>query len=284
MNVLVLGATGMLGSAVFRLLSEKREWRVFGTIRSIGDKSLFNSENHDRLLVGVDAENFDSIEQAYKISKPNIVINCIGLIKQLSDSDDPLLAIPINALLPHKLAKLCDVIDARLIHISTDCVFSGDRGMYKESDLPDARDLYGLTKFLGEVGYKNTVTLRTSIIGPELKGSHGLLEWFLAQNEVCFGFTRAIFSGVPTITLAKIIRDIFILRTDLYGVYQIASKPISKFNLLSLISTVYGKSINIVPEDKLVINRSLDSTKFKLQTGCAVPEWTELIKTMYQFG
>jgi len=284
MNILVLGASGMLGHVVFRLLSEKSEWRIFGTIRSEADKVFFSGDISDRLLSGVDAGNFESIVQAFNISRPDVVINCIGLIKQLADADDPLEAIPINSLLPHRLAKLCETFDARLIHISTDCVFSGDKGMYREVDFADARDLYGRTKLLGEVDYDHAVTLRTSIIGPELKGAHSLLAWFLSQSESCFGFTRAIFSGVPTIALAYIIRDIFISRADLHGLYHVASKPISKFDLLSLIAEIYGKKITIVPKDDLVIDRSLDPTMLELETGYEVAGWPELIKLMYRFG
>jgi len=284
MNVLVLGASGMLGNVVFRLFSEKTEWRVFGTIRSGADKNYFSNDASDQLLSGVDAGNFDSIVQAFNISRPDVVINCIGLIKQLADADNPLEAIPINSLLPHRLAKLCETFGARLIHISTDCVFSGDKGMYREEDYADARDLYGRTKLLGEVDYDHAVTLRTSIIGPELKGAHGLLAWFLSQSGSCPGFTRAIFSGVPTIVLAYIIRDIVIPRVDLHGVYHVASKPISKFDLLSLIAEIYGKKIKIVPTSDLDINRSLDPTALELETGYKVADWPELIKLMYTFG
>ncbi len=284
MNILVLGASGMLGNVVFRLLSEKIEWRVFGTIRSGADRNFFSSDASNRLLSEVDAGNFDSIVQAYNISRPDVVINCIGLVKQLADAEDPLEAIPINSLLPHRLAKLCEAFSARLIHISTDCVFSGDKGMYRETDYADARDLYGRTKLLGEVDYDNAVTLRTSIIGPELKGANGLLAWFLSQSGSCTGFTRAIFSGVPTIVLAYIIRDIFISRTDLHGVYHVASKPISKFDLLSLIAEIYGKKIKIVPKSDLVIDRSLDPIALELKTGYVVADWPELIKLMYTFG
>ena len=284
MNVLVLGASGMLGNVVFRLLGEKLEWKVFGTIRSESDRNIFSGDATGRLLTGVDVGNFDSVVKVFNISRPDVVINCIGLIKQLADADDPLEAIPINSLLPHKLAKLCKTFHARLIHISTDCVFSGDKGMYREVDYPDARDLYGRTKFLGEVDYDNAVTLRTSIIGPELRGGNGLLAWFLSQSGSCPGFTRAIFSGIPTIVLAYIIRDIFISRVDLHGVFHVASKPISKFDLLCLIAQIYGKKIKIVPNSDLVIDRSLDATMLELRTGYAVADWPELIKLMYEFG
>jgi dTDP-4-dehydrorhamnose reductase len=274
----------MLGNVLFRFLVENSEWRVFGTIRSEADRNFFSTKASERLVAGVDARNFESIIKVFNIAQPNVVINCIGLIKQLTDADDPLEAIPINSLLPHRLAKLCEQLSAKLFHISTDCVFSGDKGMYNEMDYADAKDLYGRSKLLGEVDYGNSVTLRTSIIGPELKGAHGLLEWFLSQSERCPGYTRAKFSGVPTIVLAYVIRDIFIMRPDLHGIYHVASKPITKFDLLQLIAEIYGKKIKIVPTGDLVIDRSLDPTALEMATGYVVADWPELIKLMYEFG
>ena len=149
-------------------------------------------------------------------------------------------AIPINSLLPHRLARLCELSGARLVHISTDCIFAGDKGGYLETDPSDAIDLYGRSKFLGEVSYRNSVTLRTSIIGHELQSSHGLINWFLAQDKQCKGFSQAIFSGLPTVVLAGIIRDVVIPNEDLFGVYHVASQPISKYNLLKLVADVYS--------------------------------------------
>jgi len=283
MKILVLGASGMLGNAMIRVLSEKADWQVYGTVRSESSKRFFNADIAEHLLSGVDAEQNDSLMQAFIRIRPDVVINCVGLIKQLADADDSLQTIPINALFPHRLARLCELSGARLVHMSTDCVFAGDKGGYRESDLSDAKDLYGRSKFLGEVAYPHTVTLRTSIIGHELQSAHGLVGWFLSQQKCCSGFTRAIFSGLPTVVLAQIIRDDVIPRADLSGVYHVAAQPISKYDLLKLIADVYGKSIDIVPEDKLVIDRSLNAKRFQLETGYVAPEWPELIKLMYAY-
>lgn len=280
MKILILGASGMLGNAMIWVLSEKADWQVYGTVRSESSKRLFRADIAERLLSGVDVEQHDSLMQAFIRTRPDVVINCVGLIKQLADGDDPLQAVPINALLPHRLARLCELSGARLVHMSTDCVFAGDKGGYRESDPSDAKDLYGRSKFLGEVAYPHTVTLRTSIIGHELQSEHGLVGWFLSQQERCNGFTRAIFSGLPTVVLAQIVRDVVIPRADLSGVYHVAAQPISKYDLLKLIADVYGKTIDIVPEDKLVIDRSLDAKRFQLATGYVAPEWPELIKLM----
>lgn len=283
MRILVLGASGMLGNAMIRVLSEKADWQVYGTVRSESTKRFFRADIAERLLSGIDVEQQDSLMQAFVRTRPDVVINCVGLIKQLAHAEDPLLAIPINALLPHRLAKLCELSGARLVHMSTDCVFSGDKGGYRESDLSDAKDIYGRSKFLGEVAYPHTITLRTSIIGHELQSTHGLVGWFLSQQERCNGFTRAIFSGLPTVALAQIVRDMVIPRADLSGVYHVAAQPISKYDLLRLVADVYGKSIEIVPDDQLVIDRSLNADRFRQATGYVAPKWLELIKLMHAY-
>lgn len=283
MRILVLGASGMLGNAVVRVLGEKANWQVYGTIRSEGSKRHFAANIAQNMLIGVDVEQQDSLMQAFVRARPDVVVNCVGLVKQLAEADDPLQAVPINTLLPHRLARLCELSGARLIHMSTDCVFSGEKGCYRESDISDAKDLYGRTKYLGEVDHSHAITLRTSIIGHELQSTHGLVGWFLAQQANCKGYTRAIFSGVPTVVLAQIIRDVVIPHAELHGVYQVAAKPISKYDLLNLVAKVYGKQIEIIPDDRLIIDRSLDATRFNKATGYAVPEWDEMIKLMHAY-
>lgn len=283
MRILVLGASGMLGNAMIRVLNEKTDWQVHGTIRSESSKRFFRADIAERLLTGVDVDQHDSLMQAFIRTHPDVVINCVGLIKQLADAEDPLQAIPINALLPHRLARLCELSGARLVHMSTDCVFAGDKGGYRESDPSDARDLYGRSKFLGEVAYPHAVTLRTSIIGHELQSAHGLVGWFLSQQERCNGYTRAIFSGLPTIVLAQVIRDVVIPRADLSGVYHVAAQPISKYDLLKLVAEVYGKKIEIISNDSLVIDRSLNAERFREATGYVAPVWPELIESMYAY-
>lgn len=284
MKILVLGASGMLGNAMVRVLTENPDWQVYGTIRSEGSKRFFHADIAARLLSGIDVEQSDSLMQAFISIRPDVVINCVGLIKQLADADDPLQAITINALLPHRLARLSELSGARLVHMSTDCIFSGDKGGYQESDRSDAKDLYGRSKYLGELACSHTITLRTSIIGHELQSAHGLVNWFLSQQERCNGYTRAIFSGLPTVVLAQIVRDVVIPRADLSGVYHVAAQPISKFELLKLIAEVYGKSIEVMPDDRLVVDRSLNADRFRMATGYAAPAWPELIHDMHLFS
>lgn len=282
MKVLVLGASGMLGNAMVRVLGKQPEWQVFGTLRSDGGRRYFTSTENDRLISGVDVEQIDSLVKVFSQVRPDVVVNCIGLVKQLADAKDPLLALPINAMLPHRLERLCELAGARLVHMSTDCVFSGQRGRYAETDLPDAIDLYGRSKLLGEVSGNRSITLRTSIIGHELQSQHALINWFLAQEGRCFGHRKAIFSGFPTVVLAEIIRDVIIPRDDLAGVFHVAAEPISKYDLLKMVAETYGKEIEIIPDDSVVIDRSLDSSRFNKITGFVPPSWPTMIAKMHE--
>jgi dTDP-4-dehydrorhamnose reductase len=187
-------------------------------------------------------------------------------------------------MLPHRLARLAALVDARLIHVSTDCVFTGKKGDYRESDVPDAQDLYGRSKLLGEVDYPNAITLRTSIIGTELRDAHGLVGWFLAQRGSVKGYSKAVFSGLPTVALAHVIRDYVLPNPALRGVWHVSAAPIAKYDLLKLVAAEYGMDIDIVPDDTLVIDRSLDSSRFRLETGWKPLSWPTLIASMRQFG
>lgn len=281
MRVLVLGASGMIGSAMVRVLSERAEWEVFGTLRSTDAKRFFLPAIASKLLDGVDAERPEALVRVFARVKPDVVINCIGLTKHHKQAEDPQLALPLNALLPHRLADLCAVSGARLIHVSTDCVFAGTKGNYTEADAPDATDVYGKAKHLGEVDYPHAVTLRTSTIGHELQSSYGLLEWFLAQQGTCRGFSRAIFSGLPNTEFARVVRDVVIPRSEMHGLYHVGAEPIGKYELLRLIAGVYGKQIDIVRDDEFKIDRSLDPRRFHRATGYTAAGWPELIQAMY---
>jgi dTDP-4-dehydrorhamnose reductase len=281
MKILVFGASGMIGSAMFRILSTKTDWQVWGTLRSADFKRFFPEDQRDKLAVGIDVEKNDALVRLFARVEPDVVVNCIGLTKHHKEADDPLLALPLNALLPHRMADLCAVAGARLIHISTDCVFAGTKGNYVEGDEADARDVYGKSKHLGEVDYPHAITLRTSTIGHELQSSYGLLEWFLMQQGSCKGFNRAIFSGLTNTVFAQVVRDVVIPRPDLHGLYHVGAEPIGKYELLKLIANVYGKQIDIVRDDEFSIDRSLNSVRFGLATGYKPVGWPELIQAMH---
>ena len=216
--------------------------------------------------------------------KPDVVINCIGMIKQLQNANNPLVVLPINSIFPHRLSLLCRLAGARLIHISTDCVFSGEKGGYTEKDISDANDLYGKSKYIGEIHDEfNTVTIRTSIIGHELNSKYALIDWFLSQDGTIRGYTKCIFSGLPTVELASVIKNIIIPNKELSGLYHVSSTPISKFDLLSIVAKRYGKNINILEDSEVVLDRSLDSSCFKQATGYEPPDWEVLIDAMYNY-
>ena len=282
-HILVLGASGMLGNTVVRFFSQDNHFTVKGTVRNSKSLAELPDAIRENIVSGVNANDLDSVIQVIQVEQPDIVVNCIGLVKQLSTANDPLIALPINSLFPHQLAKICSDASARFVDISTDCVFSGDKGMYNENDVPDAIDLYGLSKRFGEVDYPHAITIRTSIIGHELAHARSLIDWFLSQSISTRGFTKALFSGLPTIEIAKLIKDYVIPNSNLRGVYNVSANPISKFDLLCLVAEIYGKDIHIVEDDELVIDRSLDTSRFRDATGFVPKAWPDLIRSMYKF-
>lgn len=282
MKVVVLGANGMIGNTMFRVLSERADIDVVGVVRSDKARASFREAADRELISGIDLANADSLPHLFRETKPDVVINCAGLTKHLPAGNDPLRALTMNAMLPHRLAGLCDISGARLIHVSTDCVFSGRTGNYAECDPVDATDIYGKTKHLGEVSGPNLVTLRTSTIGHELGTSHGLLEWFLAQKE-CKGYRRAIFSGLPSVVFARVVADFVLPNDQLSGLYHVGAGPIDKYSLLRLIAKVYRKDILIVPDDDMQIDRSLSIGRFASATGYRALDWPEMIETMHSY-
>ncbi len=282
-RILILGVTGMVGHTLFRHLSLQKDLDVHATARTQRDLDRwFSPDFAKKILADVDAGNFDSVRRAFASVQPEVVINCIGIIKQSPLANDPLAAIAINALFPYHLFLACRSAGARLIHLSTDCVFNGTRGGYNENDAPDAIDLYGRSKLLGEVVDSNCLTMRKSLIGHELKEKRGLIEWFLSQEERVDGFTGAIFTGLPTIELARILAEYIIPNETLNGLYHVGADPISKHDLLKLVAGRYGKKITITPDRKFQKNRALDSSAFRRLTGYQPPSWPELVDRMYR--
>ncbi len=272
----------MLGHTLFYYLAKNDKYDVFATV--INDekyRNFFPLNLMQRIISGINIIDIDSVRNLIKESKFDLVINCVGIIKQAKESMDPTVSIAVNSLFPHQLADICREDGSRVIHISTDCVFKGDKGNYKEEDSADADDLYGRTKFLGEIDYSNAVTLRTSIIGHEIETKRSLVDWFLSQQEKINGFTNAIYTGFPTIELAEIIDRHVITNPDMRGLYHVSSDCISKYELLSIIKKIYQKNIKIDPCDNPKIDRSLNSSRFRTVTGYQAPSWESLISKMY---
>ncbi len=275
MRVLVLGGSGMLGHKLVQVLGEAAE--VVATVRASRAPAPLDAE---RTLTGVSAEDFDTVVRAVAASRPDVVVNAIGIVKQAAAAKDPLPSLTVNALFPHRLAALCAASGSRLVHVSTDCVFSGTTGGYTEADPPDPPDLYGRSKLLGEVAGPGALTLRTSIVGRELAGASGLVEWFLAQRDRARGFTRAVFSGLTTLALSEVVAAIVTDHPDLDGLWHVAAAPIDKHTLLTLVRDAYGLPIELEPVAEPAIDRSLDATRFRTATGLEAPSWPDMIERM----
>lgn len=275
-RVLVLGGSGMLGHKLWQVLGQRMD--AYATLRTTEHPAARPGLlDPARTILEVAADSFDTVERALDFAQPQVVVNCIGIVKQVREARDPIPSISINSLFPHRLAALCRAEGVRLIHVSTDCVFSGRVGLYTEDDIPDPADLYGRSKLLGEVEYGDCLTVRTSIIGRELAGASGLLEWFLAQHGSVRGFRRAIFSGLTTDALARILASIVCEHRELTGIRHVASEPISKHDLLWMLKDAYGCDVEIVPDDEVVCDRSLDGRRFEQETGLRAPSWDEMV-------
>ena len=280
MRVLVIGIGGMLGHKLWQVFDSRFDaWGT--TLFEFSRLERFGIFSPERTIQRVNVTNFDSLTKTFSVVRPDIVVNAVGIIKQVPEAKDPIISLEINSLFPHRLYHLCQAVGARLIHMSTDCVFSGNKGMYTEQDQPDASDLYGQSKYLGELTQPGSLTVRTSIIGRELSTTNSLIEWFLSQRgKQIRGFSKALFTGFPTLVLAEILADIVEDHPDLTGLYHVSSDAIDKHKLLSLLRDAFEIDIEIEPADEVQIDRRLDSSKFRQETGFVPLSWPELVQKM----
>ncbi len=267
----------MLGSKLFLQLLKKK-YKVRGSSRYIHNK--FNKYK-SHIDLNTDVYDLYDLKKKIEKFKPKIIINCVGVIKQKINKIDEKDIFYINSIFPHELYKISKLVKAKLIHFSTDCVFNGKIGNYSENYVPNALDLYGFSKRLGEINYKNSITLRTSIIGHEINGKYSLLEWFLNQNKNCEGYSKAYFSGLPTIEIFEFLEKHILNNKKISGLYNLSSTKISKFNLLRLIAKTYCKKIKITKNKDFKIDRSLNSKKLKKITSYKSPSWKKLVKKMF---
>ncbi len=280
MKVLILGGNGMLGHKLIQVFRNKFE--VWSTLRKkVSDFSDLNIFDKNNTFENIDAQDFEAVSSVIKELKPNIVINAVGVIKQKSDSKDVIKTLEINSIFPHKVAQVTQSIGAKFITFSTDCVFDGNDGNYTENDISNATDLYGRSKYLGEVSEENCLTLRTSIIGREIQTSNSLIEWFLGnKGEKVFGFTNAIYTGFPTIVISEILADIIEKHQTLQGIYHLSSDPINKYDLLNLVKSKLDLDIEIEPCSDFHIDRSLNSKKIRDEINFVPQTWNEMIESM----
>jgi len=283
-RLLILGSTGLLGSTILKYFSTKTNYECFGAIRKNSDRKKLNNINNLKLHK-IDFNKPNDIRKAFISIKPYLIINCIGVVKQVLNKNSNSEIIRVNSFLPHYLSELANENNKiRFIHFSTDCVFSGTLGNYSENDIADAKDIYGSSKILGEVNNSNTLTLRTSIIGHELKTKYSLLNWFLSQKKSIKGYKKAIFSGLTTLEISRVLEKYIIPNKKMRGIYHLSGNPISKYDLLNIIKKTYKKKIKIMPDSKIKINRSLNSSLFQKTTGYKPTTWDQLIKAMYEFN
>ena len=280
MRVLVVGGGGMLGHKLVQTFNGKFD--VWTTLRGrLSDYEKYEFFNKNHTLDNIDIEKFESVENIVKKVKPEFIVNAIGIIKQLPSSKNVIKTLTVNSIFPQKLVELAGKYNAKLVQISTDCVFDGVKGNYNEDDISNATDIYGKSKSLGEITEGNCLTLRTSIIGRELETSHSLVEWFLSnRGKKIKGFSNAIYSGFPTIVLAEIIADLIQNHQALTGLYHVSSEPINKFELLKLLNKAYQAKVEIEPFEDFRIDRSLDSTRFRQKTGFSPASWETMIERM----
>lgn len=282
LKVLVLGASGLLGNAVFRVLNQSQNLDVNGTIRDDSVRQYFTSKLARKLTCVQDLSNTKELNELLIKLCPDVVINCVSVGRPAPKN--PAKMFSILSTFPQRLAYLCRNKRTYLIQVSSDGVFLGDRGSYSELDLPDANDIYGTAKFLGEVSNQNAITLRTSIIGPELYGKAATLEWLLSQSGQCSGYVNSFFSGLTTIEFARLLRDIVIPQKNIHGIFHVASQSISKFDLLELIAYRYELDIELIRDATVVVDRTLDGSKFAKLTGYVAPTWSDMIKSMHEFN
>lgn len=279
MKILVLGADGMLGHQLVQSFQARHE--VHATLRlGMGAYSHIRKFLPESAHYGIDARNYPAVHHIIKTVRPDAVVNALGIVKQRIEANDAILCLETNALLPHRLRATCAEVGARLVQLSTDCVFSGHQGNYSEADVPDANDLYGRSKLLGELEDPGCLTLRTSIIGLELSRKHGLIEWFLAQTGSIKGYRKAIYSGFTTLDMARIIEQALENQTHTSGVWHVSSAPIDKYTLLTRIRDRLRRPIEIVPDDDLMCDRSLDSSQFQAAFAYTPPTWDSMIEEL----
>ena len=286
MKLLILGSSGLLGNTLTKYFFEKQEYETFGYLRNSSKQQFFSKKYTDRLIVIEDFLNIVNLKKNIKDLKPDVIINCVGQNNKFTNINSGNLEklVYINSIFPYKLKEICEEVHSRLIHFSSDCVFSGNKGFYSEKDNPDPIDIYGKSKLLGELNFENIITIRKSVIGHELVSKDGLLEWFLDQENYVEGYQKAVFSGLTVLELARIIHMYILPNSNINGIIHLSGEPISKYDLLNMIAKQYKKIIKIIPNKKININRTLNGENFIKLTGYQTKSWKSLIKSMEEFN
>ena len=271
----------MLGHKLLQQLSQAHD--VWGTVRGEpNDGPEIPGVGRSRLIGGIAAADLTAMRRALERVGAQAVLNCIGIVKQIDAGKDAVSSISVNALLPHQLSQVCADLGARLIHFSTDCVFTGVGGPHRETDAPAPADLYGRTKLLGELESPHCFTIRSSIVGRELRRGTGLVDWFISQRGgQVRGYRHALYSGLTTLAMSDVVRLVLESHPELSGVWQVSADPIDKCSLLELVNRVYGLGIRIEPDLDFHCDRRLDSSRFRNATGWVPPAWQAMNEAMH---
>lgn len=281
-KILILGASGLIGHKLFEKLGQRFD-EVHGVLHRDRDTfsqcGLFAGDN---VIDNVDVSNFERVLSILDTINPDVVLNCVGITKRRPEVKDPLCAINVNSMFPHRLANWAGEHGKRIIHFSTDCVFDGSIGDYTEESPTTGPDAYGQTKALGEIRYDHTLTIRSSFIGRELDVFSELLEWFIGQDgKTIKGFTRAYYSGVSTIFMSQVVGDIIESHPELNGLLQLSTpQPISKFDLLCVARDAFGMNVEIVPDDDFEIKPTLNGSKLRAAMNLEIPTWPEMMQEL----
>ena len=283
MKILILGLSGMLGHKLFSYLQKQNTYELYATtttnfeiehpnFKIVNKKNIFFSKT----------QNIDFFKKKITDIKPDLVINCIAILKESFFYLNPLKFIEINTVLPLQISELSKIFGFRFIHFSTDILYADTNKLSCENDKITLEGPYAASKFLGEVKNNNSLTIRTSIIGHQLNNKNSLVEWFLSyEGETVNGYSNVIYSGLPTTEISKIIHEKIIPNVNLKGIINISSNPISKFELLKKIKKYYNKKVKINIDNSAISNRSLDSNLFNNKTGYLAPDWDVLVKEMF---
>lgn len=268
-KVLIIGAGGMAGHMIAEYFESNTDYCILKTSRKASDGCIY--------LDVFDAQRINAILVE---TQPDFVVNCVGLlVKESNDCPDK--AIYVNAYWPHLLSKSAKDFGFKLIHISTDCVFSGAKGNYSESDAKDGKDYYAKSKALGELENDRDLTIRTSIIGPELKDGTGLFHWFMTQKSTVQGYSKVFWTGLTTLELAKVINEA--INEDLVGLYNVVPKTkISKFDLLGIINRIFlNNKLNILEDSTYICDKSLvtERTEFRYN----VPDYDQMVEDLFMW-
>ena len=281
MKILILGGNGMIGHKLYQVISKKypNTWVLFKKKYELVQNNLLYKK--DFVIDDFDVCDFSRLIQLLNNLKVDIIINAIGLTIRRNVYEIQSKSILINSVLPHVLNEWVISNDKRLIHFSTNCVFSGKDGFYNEESFVDSNDFYGRSKALGEIISTNSLTLRSSMIGRELENKTELLEWFLSnKNGTVSGYNKAIYSGITTNCMADFVVKIIENYPDMNGLYNVSSEKITKFDLLKLFNEYFDTNITIIPNNLFATNKALNSEKFFKKTGFIKPDWVDLIKDL----